>query len=91
MYLLASRRCGTLYVGSTTDLARRMHEHKTKAVHGFTRTDGVDRLVWFEFHERLESALLRERQMKFWRRAWKIMLIEENNPHWIDLTNSIAW
>jgi putative endonuclease len=91
VYLLASGPRRTLYVGSTTDLARRMYEHKSKALPGFTSKYGVDRLVWFEFHEALESALLRERQMKFWRRAWKITLVEESNPRWIDLTNSIPW
>ena len=81
---------GTLYVGSTSDLARRMHEHKSKSVAGFTKTYGVDRLVWFEIHEELAGALLRERQMKSWRRAWKIVLVERANPQWEDLTDTIG-
>ena len=69
MYLLASQHYGTLYVGSTNDLARRIWEHKTKAIPGFTTKYGVDRLVWFEVHETLEGALIRERQIKRWTRA----------------------
>jgi putative endonuclease len=76
VYMLASRHYGTLYVGSTNDLARRVWEHKTKAIPGFTTKYGVDRLVWFEVHETLEGALIRERQIKRWKRDWKINLIE---------------
>src|SRR5438874_7732892 len=68
VYMLASQHYGTLYIGSTTDLARRVWEHKTRAVPGFTAKYGVDRLVWFEVHETLESALVRERQIKRWKR-----------------------
>jgi putative endonuclease len=85
VYLLASRPFGTLYVGMTGDLLRRVCEHKTKAVPGFTARYDVDRLVWFEAHETLESALLREKRIKEWKRAWKIRLIEGNNPYWRDL------
>jgi putative endonuclease len=85
VYLLASRPFGTLYVGTTDDLLRRVWEHKTKAVPGFTARYDVDRLVWFEAHETLESALLREKRIKEWKRAWKIRLIEGNNPYWRDL------
>jgi putative endonuclease len=85
VYLLASRPRGTLYVGMTDDLLRRVCEHKTKAVPGFTAKYGVDRLVWFEAHETLESALLREKRIKDWKRAWKIQLLERDNPHWVDL------
>jgi putative endonuclease len=85
VYLLASRPHGTLYVGKTNDLLRRIQEHKIKAVPGFTTKYGVDRLVWFEAHETPESVFQRERRIKGWRRAWKIGLIEEDNPHWIDL------
>jgi putative endonuclease len=85
VYLLASRPRGTLYVGMTDDLLRRVWEHKTKAVPGFTAKYGVDRLVWFEAHETLESALLREKRIKDWKRAWKIQLLERDNPHWVDL------
>jgi putative endonuclease len=85
VYLLASRLYGTLYCGSTADLARRVYEHKARAVPGFTAKYGVDRLVWFEVHEILETALVRERQIKEWKRDWKINLIERDNPHWVDL------
>ena len=71
-YILASQHYGTLYVGSTTDLERRVWEHKTKAIPGFTAKYGVDRLVWFEAHETLEGALIRERQIKEWKQDWKI-------------------
>jgi putative endonuclease len=89
-YLLASKPHGTLYTGSTSDLVRRVWEHKVKAVPGFTAKYGVDRLVWFEGHETLEAAMQRERRIKSWKRAWKIELIEEKNPHWIDLFASIS-
>jgi putative endonuclease len=89
-YLLASKPQGTLYVGSTSDLVRRVWEHKMRAVPGFTAQYRVDRLVWFERHDTLEAAMLRERRIKSWKRAWKIALIEEDNPHWIDLYPSIS-
>ena len=85
VYILASQHYGTLYVGSTNDLTRRIREHKTRAVPGFTKKYGVDRLVWFETHETLEGALIRERQIRRWKRDWKINLIEAQNPHWVDL------
>jgi putative endonuclease len=90
VYLLAIQPHGTLYAGMTDDLVRRVWEHKIKAVPGFTAKYGVDRLVWFEAHETLEGALRREKQIKEWRRAWKIVLIEENNPYWIDLYQSLS-
>ncbi len=90
VYLLASKPYGTLYVGSTSDLARRVWEHKNKVVPGFTTKYGVDRLVWFESHETTEAAKLRERQIKEWKRVWKIELIERDNPHWIDLYSSLT-
>jgi putative endonuclease len=82
---LASQPHGTLYVGMTDDLLPRVWEHKNKAIPGFTAKYGVDRLVWFEVHEILESALFREKRIKDWRRAWKIQLLERDNPHWLDL------
>jgi putative endonuclease len=84
-YLLASRPFGTLYIGSTGDLIRRVWEHKIKAIPGFTAKYGVNRLVWFEMHESLAAAAQQERQIKEWKRAWKIQLIEKENPQWIDL------
>jgi len=85
VYILASQHYGTLYIGSTNDLARRVWEHKTRAVPGFTKKYRVDHLVWFETHETLEGALIRERQIKRWKRDWKINLIEAQNPRWVDL------
>ncbi len=90
VYLLASRPRGTLYVGVTSDLRRRVWEHKHKVVPGFTARYGVHRLVWFEPHETAESAIRREKQMKEWRRTWKIEIIECANPHWVDLYPSLG-
>jgi len=85
VYLLASNPYGTLYIGLTTNLSRRVWEHKNKLVPGFTARYGVDRLVWFEVHDNHEAALRREKQIKEWKRDWKIDLIEANNRHWVDL------
>jgi len=82
VYLLASELRGTLYLGVTSDLVKRVWEHKTKAVPGFTARYGVDRLVWFEAHESAEAAITREKQLKEWKRDWKMNLIERDNPHW---------
>ena len=90
VYLLASQPHGTLYVGKATNLLKRVYEHKIKAVTGFTAKYSVDRLVWFEAHETLENAFRREKQIKGWKRAWKIELIEADNPHWADLYGSLA-
>jgi putative endonuclease len=90
VYLLASRKHGTLYLGVTNDLVRRVTQHKTKTVPGFTEKYGVDRLVWFEVYEDPTSAITREKAIKKWRRDWKIRLIEEQNPDWIDLLPGIA-
>jgi putative endonuclease len=81
---------GTLYIGWTSDLVRRVWEHKVRAVPGFNAKYGVDRLVWFERHDTLEAAMLREKRIKSWKRAWKIELIEKDNPHWTDLYANIA-
>jgi putative endonuclease len=90
VYLLASRRHGTLYLGVTNDLVRRVYEHKAKVVPGFTAEYGVDRLVWFEAFEDPSAAIKREKAIKKWRRDWKIRLIEEQNPYWQDLFPEIA-
>jgi len=90
VYVLASRRNGTLYIGVTSDILRRVWEHRSKAVPGFTATYGVTRLVYFEVHENAESAILREKRMKKWRRSWKVDLIESTNPTWRDLYAEIA-
>jgi putative endonuclease len=90
VYLLASRRNGTLYLGYTDDLVRRMQEHVEEAFEaGFTARYGVKRLVWFERYPTREEAWLRERRMKRWRRIWKLELIERFNPTWTDLSNEI--
>ena len=85
VYILASRRNGTLYVGMTDDLIRRVWEHRIGTVPGFTRKYGVKMLVWYEQHETREMAFQRERQIKRWNRAWKLQLIERFNPTWKDL------
>jgi putative endonuclease len=85
VYILASKRNGTLYVGVTSDLVARIHQHKKGAIPGFTRKYDVKRLVWFETHEDIEEALIRERRIKNWRRKWKLQLIEKDNPYWRDL------
>jgi putative endonuclease len=77
------------YLGITSDLPRRVHQHKTKAASGFTATYGVDRLVWFETHDDPTAAIAREKALKKWRRDWKIRLIEEQNPDWQDLFPTI--
>jgi putative endonuclease len=90
VYLLASRRHGTLYLGVTNDLVRRAHEHKTKAIAGFSEKYSVDRLVWFETYDDPTTAITREKALKKWRRDWKIRLIEEQNPEWRDLFPGIV-
>jgi putative endonuclease len=90
VYVLASRIGGTLYIGSTNDLIRRVFEHRSKAVPGFTRKYDVTRLVYFELYEDGEQAILRERRLKKWNRAWKVRLIEEKNSNWDDLYPSVA-
>jgi putative endonuclease len=90
VYFLASKPHGTLYVGSTSNLVRRVWEHKVKAVPGFSAKYDVDPLVWFERYDTLEAAMQRERRIKSWKRAWKIDLIERDNPHWIDLYSNIS-
>ena len=89
VYVLASKRNGTLYVVVTNNLARRMLEHKAKLVPGFTRKYGVNLLVYFEAFESILEARAREHSMKRWRRAWKIKLVEEFNPAWDDLTSKL--
>lgn len=88
VYILASRRNGTLYVGMTDDLSRRVWEHQTGAFPGFTRKYAVKTLVWSEAHETRDSAFVRERQIKKWKRQWKLQLIEELNPEWKDLVEA---
>jgi putative endonuclease len=90
VYLLASRKHGTLYLGVTNDLVRRVYEHKTKVLRGFSSRHGVDRLVWFETYDDPATAIMREKEIKKWRRDWKIRLIEEENLDWLDLYPAIT-
>ncbi len=89
VYILASKPFGTLYVGVTTNLARRMEQHLSGSVPGFTRAYDVKRLVYYEIHDTLLAARERERRLKRWRRDWKIALIEERNLRWDDLTPTL--
>lgn len=90
VYILASKRNGTLYIGVTSDLVRRVWEHRNDFVEGFTKRYGVHRLVWYEVHDSMESAIRREKALKEWRRAWKLRLIEGPNPDWRDLYEDIV-
>ena len=90
VYMMASAPRGTLYIGVTNDLVRRVHQHREGAEAGFTRRYGIKRLVWFERHETMPLAIQRERTMKHWPRRWKIDLIVEINPEWEDLWDQIA-
>ncbi len=90
VYILCSKRNGTLYTGVTSDLIKRVYEHKNDLVEGFTRKYYIHRLVWYEIHESCESAFEREKQIKKWKRAWKLKLIEKDNPSWNDLYESIC-
>ena len=90
VYTLASKIGGTLYIGVTNDLVRRVYEHRESLAEGFTRKYEVHRLVYFEQHSDIEAAIQREKRLKKWNRAWKIRLIEESNPNWGDLYASIA-
>ena len=89
VYIVASQRNGTLYIGSTDDLLQRAEQHRNQAFAGFTARYGVSTLVWFETHESREAAFRRERQLKKWKRAWKLQLIEERNPDWLDLCDQL--
>ncbi|MFA4982482.1 MAG: GIY-YIG nuclease family protein [Candidatus Omnitrophota bacterium] len=90
VYILASKKNGTLYIGVTNDLVRRVYEHKQGLVEGFTKKYNVKQLVFFEETNDVESAITREKQMKKWNRQWKIELIEKSNPEWKDLYSEIA-
>ena len=90
VYMLASRRNGTLYIGVTSDVVQRVWQHRNDLVGGFTKQYGVHRLVWYEVHETMESAIVREKALKKWNRAWKVRLIEEGNPDWVDLYEEVA-
>ncbi len=89
VYILANRKHGTLYVGVTNDVTRRVHQHKAKVVKGFTTRYGVDKPVYFEIFDDPLNAIAREKQLKKWNREWKLQLIENNDPGWIDLSHSL--
>jgi putative endonuclease len=90
VYILASRRNGTLYVGVTSDLIKRVFQHRNGFIEGFTKRYGVHHLVWYELHEQMESAILREKQIKRWPRVAKLGLIERSNPEWRDLWTNLT-
>ncbi len=89
VYIMANRRNGTLYIGVTTNLPRRLYEHRNGLIEGFSKTYGVTRLVHAETFDRIDEAIFREKQFKKWRRSWKIDLIESSNPEWRDLTEAM--
>jgi len=90
VYILASKKNGTLYIGVTSDLIKRIWQHKHKVVSGFTEQYEVSRLVYFEQLDDMENAIIREKVLKKWNRAWKVRLIETTNPNWLDLYDDIA-
>lgn len=90
VYILANERNGTLYVGVTNNLVRRVYQHKEKSISGFTSRYKVEKLIWFECYDDPENAITREKELKKWRRAWKLRLIEESNPQWKDLYDDIS-
>jgi putative endonuclease len=90
VYMLTSKRNGTLYVGVTNDLVRGTGEHRDKVVPGFTKRHGVDILVWYESHDDINAAIAREKQIKGWNRAWKLRLIEKQNSGWNDLAPGLV-
>jgi putative endonuclease len=89
VYIVCSKRNGTLYIGVTSDLIKRVYEHKHGLVEGFTKKYNIHCLVWYEIHESAEFAIIREKQIKKWKRAWKLGLIEKENPEWNDLYERI--
>jgi len=90
VYIMASRRDGALYIGVTSDLVKRVYEHKEGLIEGHTKKYNIKRLVYFEVHETAESAIVRETQMKTWQRGWKVELIEKENSDWLDLYENIV-
>ena len=90
LYILASKRNGTLYIGVTNNLLKRVHQHKNDVTEGFTRKYNVHSLVYYEVFNRIQDAITREKQMKKWKRQWKMELIEKSNPNWEDLFESLS-
>jgi putative endonuclease len=91
VYILASKRNGTLYTGVTSELVQRIHQHREGTVPGFTSKHGVKRLVWFEQHATMEHAIVREKRIKKWNRVWKLELIERDNLSWRDLAEDLGF
>ena len=90
VYILANKRNGTLYVGVTSNLVKRVWEHKNNVVKGFSKRYNIHQLVWYELHESMESAIRKEKRLKSWKRVWKLELIEGSNPTWKDLYETIV-
>ena len=90
VYILSSKRNGTLYTGVTSNLVKRVYEHRNGLVECFSKKYRVHNLIWYEMHESAESAINREKQIKKWKRDWKLKLIEKENPHWIDRYETIC-
>ena len=90
VYILASKKNGTLYTGVTNNLVRRIYEHKNKSIDGFTKQHAVDKLVYFEQHATMPNAIQREKNIKHWSRKWKLNLIEKDNPNWDDLYDQLG-
>lgn len=91
VYIMTNRADGTLYIGVTSDLVRRAHEHREGAIPGFTKRYELKRLVWYEAHDSIAAAIQREKTMKTWYRAWKVRLIRDMNPEWRDLYPDLTW
>jgi Predicted endonuclease containing a URI domain len=89
VYLLASGPCGHLYVGVTNDIVRRVAEHKSGLIPGYTADRGIDQLVWYETHRYIDQAILREKRIKRWLREWKFAWVEKDNPRWLDLYGEV--
>ncbi len=90
VYILTNKKNGTLYVGVTSNLAKRIWQHKNRLIDGFTKDYALDMLVWFEVHDAMESAILREKRIKRWRRNWKLELVNKLNPYWHDLYDELV-
>lgn len=90
VYILANKKNGTLYIGVTSDLVKRIWEHKRDLIKGFTKRYKIHNLVWYELHNNMDTAIEREKNMKEWQRDWKIKVIEKDNPNWKDLYDSIS-
>ncbi|MEA2030534.1 MAG: GIY-YIG nuclease family protein [candidate division Zixibacteria bacterium] len=89
-YIMTSKRNGTLYIGVTSNLVRRVYEHKNETVKGFTKKYNIKRLIYYEIYQDAREAIMREKRLKSWKRKWKLDLIEQENPEWLDLYDSLT-